>query len=58
MSLFKPAAEAVDRWGEGHGFAHGASGLTGRTHCQSTQQILRRFIPPVMARIGEMWKPS
>jgi hypothetical protein len=56
--LFKPAAEAVDLWGEGHGFAHGASGLTGRTHRQSTQQILRRFIPPVMAGIGEMWKPS
>jgi hypothetical protein len=57
MESFKPAGEAVDLWGEGHGFANGASRLTGRTHQQSTPQILRDFIPQAIARFGEMWKP-
>jgi hypothetical protein len=56
MESFKPAGKTVDLWGEGHGFANGASRLTGRTHCQSTQQICRCFILQAMARIGEMWK--
>jgi hypothetical protein len=58
MESFKPAEEAVDLWGEGHGFANGASGLTRRTYYQSTQHIRRHFIPQAMARTGEMWKSS
>jgi len=58
MESFKPTGEAVDLWGEGHGFANGASRLTGQTLYQSTPQIRRCFIPQAMARIGEMWKPT
>jgi hypothetical protein len=56
MESIKPAGKTVDLWGEGHGFANGASRLTGRTQWQSTQQICRRFICQAIARIGEMWK--
>ncbi|MFY9898537.1 MAG: hypothetical protein WAK67_12175 [Xanthobacteraceae bacterium] len=58
MESFKPAGEAVDLWGEGHGFANGASRLTRRAHCQSTQLIRRHFIPQAMTKTGEMWKSS
>jgi hypothetical protein len=58
MESFKPTGEAVDLWGEGHGFTNGASRLTERTHYQSTPQIRRCFIPRAMAKNGEMWKPS
>jgi hypothetical protein len=58
MELFKPAGEAVELWGEGHGFLHGASRLTDRAHCPSTRQSFEYFIPAVAARTGELWKPS
>jgi hypothetical protein len=56
MGSSKLTEEAVEHWGEGHAFANGASRLTGTTLCQSTSEILRRFIRQPIARTGEMWK--
>jgi len=58
MELFKPAGEAVDLWGEGHGFLDGASGLTRTTHDPSTQEHLGHFVWQAIASTGEMWKSS
>jgi hypothetical protein len=58
MESFKPDEEAVDLWGEGHGFAKGASRLTGTRHCPSTLQASGILFGQAIASIGEMWKPS
>jgi hypothetical protein len=55
MESSKPSGQVVDLWGEGHGFADGASRLTGTTDDRSTAQILQRLIPRTIARTGEMW---
>jgi hypothetical protein len=57
MESSKPTEQSVELWGEGHAFANGASRLTGIRLYSSTSEIPRQFIPPPIARTGEMWKP-
>jgi hypothetical protein len=58
MEWSKPSGQVVELWGEGHGFADGASRLTGTTDDRSTLQILQRLIPQAIASTGEMWIPD